>query len=497
MKTIKISIYILLITLSGKGISASNLSPTTDTINYKFSSSQLMSDFKIFRQALENEHGGIYRYTSKKEMTMLFDSVQTLINDSMNIFSFYSMLTACVAKINCEHTNVTLPNILNDILDKEKVFPVILFKNQYVTYVEHNYSRNKNIIEGSQIKGINNKSIEDINNTIFRHLSSDGNIASSKYRRLSGINFPLYYKMFVSDTGIFKVDYVTPGGTCQSAIVYADTLKKIKKEYELDYEKKIDKNISFEMLQLSDSLDVAFLKIKRFRLNEEHSHIIDSVFKYISDNAVERIIIDIRDNKGGAGANYLYSYLTNQKFVFVDSAIIRTRKFNYVKKYSGSSKFIKLLNKTTWLFTKKINSEKYLVKKNFITNKLGADEMGIQQPSSINNFTGKVYLMINGLTLSEASIFSAVVHYNKRAIIIGEESGGSYYGPTSSIVPKIELPITKIRFTIPLVEIHTPVSGIEYGKGTLPHYDVQENIGDRISNTDAILNFTLKLIGNE
>ena len=494
MKTMKILISFLLIITSGKEILCSNLFLTNDTINYKFSSTQLKSDFEIFRHTLENEHGGIYRYTPRQEMTHMLDSVQNLINDSMNVISFYNLLTYCVAKIKCEHTKVYLSDELKKSLETMTGFPIFVFKNQYGTFVDHNYSKNESIIEGSQIKKINNKSIEDINKIIFQHLSSDGNITSSKDRRLSGIGFPLYYRLFISDTCIFNVAYVTPDEETQNTIVYADTLNRINEQCLLNYKKRMAKDIIYETQELLDSLVVAYLKINRFRSNKNHTQTIDSIFKYISDNNINRLIIDIRDNPGGAGSNYLYSYLTSKEFVFIDSAFIKTRKFIYAKKYSGISTFIKFINKVSWLLTKKIADEKFLVKKNFITKQLGADEMGIQHPSRINNYAGKVYLIINGLTISEASIFSSVMHFNKRATIIGEESGGSYYGPTSSIVPKIELPITKIKFTVPLVKINLPVSGMEYGKGTLPHYFMQESISDRINNIDTLLNFTIKLI---
>lgn len=468
-----------------------------DTLNYKFSSEKLKLEFQIFRNALESEHGGIYRHTSKQELTHLFDSVYCLIDDSMNITSFYNLLSLCVAGINCEHTKIYLPRALNKNLEMMSGFPIFIFSNKSGTYIEYNYSKNKSTIEGSEIKKINNKSIEEINNSIFQHLSSDGNITTNKYRELSGINFPIYYKLFISDTNIFELDYVTPDETSQKGIVYADSLKQINAQYLINDKKQKAKDIKFEVLKLSDSLNVVYLKMNRFRLNITHIQIIDSMFQYISDNEINRLIIDIRDNKGGNGANYLYSYLTNEDFMFIDSTFLRTRKFKYAKIYSESSKFIGFLNKVSWLLTKKITHDKYLVKKNLITKQLGADEIGIQHPSPINNYSGKIYLIINGLTLSEASIFSSVIHYNKRATIVGEESGGSYYGPTSSIVPKIELPLTKIRFTIPLVQINTPVSGIEYGKGTLPHYFIQEDIGDRINNIDAILNFTIELVKNE
>ncbi len=469
---------------------------TNYTSNDKFSPSELRSDFEIFRRALENEHGGIYRHTSKQEMNHVFDSVQNLLNDSLYITSLYNFLTLCVARMNCEHTNVYLPIDLNNDMEKMTGFPIFIFKNKNGTYVEYNYSKNKSIIEGSQIKMINNKPIEEINKIIFQHLSSDGDITTSKDRKLSGINFPIYYKLFISDTSIFKVNFVTPDGTTHTIDVYADTLKKINTQCLLNYKKRMAEDIKFEIIKLSDSLNIVYLKLNRFRLNKKHTQIIDSIFNYISDNKIQNLIIDIRDNAGGAGSNYLYSYLTEEDFVFVDSAFVRIRKFKYAKKYSRSSKFISLINKISWLLTKKITNDRYLVKKNLITKQLGADEMGIQHPSPINNYTGKIYLLINGLTLSEASIFSSIIHYNKRAVIIGEESGGSYYGPTSSIVPKIELPLTKIQFTIPLVEINTPVSGIDYGKGTIPHYFIEEDINNRIKNIDTILNFTIELIRN-
>ena len=152
----------------------------------------------------------------------------------------------------------------------------------------------------------------------------------------------------------------------------------------------------------------------------------------------------------------------------------------------------------SWAITKKTDkSQEYLVKKNFITKMFGAGEMGIQNPSSGFNYTDKVYLLVNGYTRSEASIFSAVMNDQKRAVTIGEESGGNYYGPTSSIIPYVELPNTKIGFTNPLAKIINHVSKtVEHGRGTMPNYIVQENITDRILKKDTVLNFTLELIKN-
>src|SRR5438874_86652 len=61
----------------------------------------LQEDFQIMRHALEEAHGGIYRYTSKREMDRTFDRAYRKIDHSMTDLEFWRLVAPVVAHIKC------------------------------------------------------------------------------------------------------------------------------------------------------------------------------------------------------------------------------------------------------------------------------------------------------------------------------------------------------------------------------------------------------------
>src|SRR6516225_10235848 len=55
----------------------------------KFDAEKLLADFRIARQALEEGHSGIYRYTSKKELDRIFDQADKSLTRPMSVIAFY------------------------------------------------------------------------------------------------------------------------------------------------------------------------------------------------------------------------------------------------------------------------------------------------------------------------------------------------------------------------------------------------------------------------
>src|SRR5688500_18465975 len=69
----------------------------------------LRDDFRIMRDALEQAHGGIYRYTSKMEMDRTFDRAFRKINRPMSDLEFWRLVAPVVAQIKCGHTFLWFP----------------------------------------------------------------------------------------------------------------------------------------------------------------------------------------------------------------------------------------------------------------------------------------------------------------------------------------------------------------------------------------------------
>jgi C-terminal processing protease CtpA/Prc len=123
----------------------------------------------------------------------------------------------------------------------------------------------------------------------------------------------------------------------------------------------------------------------------------------------------------------------------------------------------------------------------------GHPNWGINQPGS-PGFTGKVYILINGGSYSTTSEFLSQAHFHKRAVFIGEESAGGYYGNSSGMVPRVTLPNTKLALFVPLVTYHMAVSGYKHpARGIIPDQQVEYSISELLLGTDKELALALKL----
>lgn len=107
-----------------------------------------------------------------------------------------------------------------------------------------------------------------------------------------------------------------------------------------------------------------------------------------------------------------------------------------------------------------------------------------------------VYVLINGGTFSAAAEFCAIARSRNRAIFIGQEAGGGYYGNSSLGAPLLTLPNSKIRVSIPLGRYELAVDQrVPVGHGVIPDYKTVYYIKDVLEGKDKELELCLKIIG--
>lgn len=414
--------------------------------------SLLKEDFLVFKNVLQQHHPSLYRYKNKKTLDKLFDSCYSTINQNTTIIQFFSTLKFLQSAIGDGHLYCGPSDYFRNYYDENgKYFPLqlrFINNNAYVLC-----SNLKDLPPETQILSINQVSINEIKNTLFKYIVSDGVIQSKKYWILSN-NFWVYYFMVFGETTNFQIAYKTKIGKTDTFTLNA-ALK-----INIACDKKAEEQITNLKLDYLAN-HMALLTIKTFNYKtlsknkEDFIAFMASTFKELKEKKINKLIIDLRGNSGGKDifGSLLYSYLTDKNFSYYQS--LET-----------------------------------------VNRKLTTDDhpnLRVQKPSE-NNFSGHVFFLINGLSFSATSEFCAIAKSKNRGKFIGEETGGGYDGNTSGNFIDSILPNTKIAIAIPTIKYTMEVAKSKYlGRGIIPDFMITPTIQDIIQNKDVQMEFVIKL----
>ncbi len=64
-----------------------------------------------------------------------------------------------------------------------------------------------------------------------------------------------------------------------------------------------------------------------------------------------------------------------------------------------------------------------------------------------------MYVLSGGNTFSASTLFIKSVKDQENVTIVGEETGGGAYGNNAWLIPDVTLPVTKVRFRLPLFRL--------------------------------------------
>jgi C-terminal processing protease CtpA/Prc len=183
----------------------------------------------------------------------------------------------------------------------------------------------------------------------------------------------------------------------------------------------------------------------------------------------------------------LYSYLAKKRFRFIDRLTVATKDLPYSEFKRSVSSF----NNLNSSMLDSINLKSYRL------NATAHDDLLPLNPVP-DNYQGKVWFLINGLSFSTTAEFCALARMNHRGKFIGEETGGAYGGNTSGAMIYNTLPYSKMTVSFGLVKYDLAIKDKEYGdKGIIPDYVVQPTIEDVLAKKDVQLDFVIRLAKNK
>ncbi len=395
-----------------------------------YSADTLKADLRFIREKLERIHPALYRYTSKPDLDAFFDSLENAIVRPMNEQQYFSILSLLHAKIKDGHT-MFLPSDASTDYNNTKG----RFLPFSVAFVEGKLYA---LETGDEIVSINGMQIPELIPQLMSRMVRDGNNQTYPEWILNHY-FAAYYSFAFGQPDTFFLEFKNTKGE-----TYIKQMATITKDSIKSFQRIQIKGISLEQLNHAtavlkiNSLDPDLIKE---RYHQNYKTAMDSVFKKLKHDQTVNLILDLRDNQGGdfQPARLLLSYLV-------------------------------------------LHPSRFL---------MGGNQSRLVQPNA-NLFTGRIFILMNGGSFSATAILIAILERDKRAMTIGEETGGNKYIISGDPEEQL-LPSTRIRCFISTVNYRIS-EGLNDGHGILPTYPVHSTIKDVLTGKDISKIFALDLI---
>lgn len=435
----------------------------------KYAPSELRADYTMFRNILEESHPSLYWYTSKDSMDYYFDQGYARLNDSMTEPAFRTLLSYVISKVNCGHTSTRYSKKFSKYLDTlrgTRSFPLTfkLWKDTMV--VTSNLNRRDSVLKrGTIIRTINGMPQQQIADTLFNYLATDGYNDVSKYQQLSNRgNFGGWYRNVFGLTEKFSIGYTDSVGNDRETSVslynpLADTgrrmlpgirrfTKKERRRLEL---------LTVRNVQIDTTLQSAFMTLNSFSRGNLLKPFFKKTFRSLRENNIKHLVVDVRGNGGGDAAlsTLLTRYIIQRKFKIADSLYAVRRSSGYGKHVQNQWIYWSIMQ----FLTKKKRDGFY---------HFGYFERHYFKPKSKDHFDGNVYVLTGGNSFSATTLFAGAIKGQPNVKIIGEETGGAAYGNSAWMIPDVTLPHTKVRFRLPKFRLVVNKSQPKNGRGVQP-----------------------------
>ncbi len=416
-------------------------------------------------------------------MDYYFTGQYEKIKDSMTEREFgWDIVAPVISKIRCGHTSMGMSKSFNrwEIKNKPPMFPLLLrIWKDTVVVIRNLQQRDSSIRKGDLIKHINGIQIDSLIHMMFSRLSQDGFAENLNFIKLSS-GFSYYYRSIFGTMKEYRIGYKDSVG-----IVHQTTLPAFLPAE--DSTKKGKPTLSSARAPMSLSIDssgqFAVMSLDNFtKWNQRY--FFKRSFASLKKNNVPNLILDIRLNGGGRvnASTLLTKYISRKPFKVADSLYsVSNTIAPYSRHINGG--FFNTLQMI--LTTKKMSDGKFHFR---------SLEKKVYKIKKKHHYSGNVYVLTSGPTFSASCLFTNAVKGQEGITIIGEETGGGWYGNNGILIPDIVLQNTRLHIRLPLFRLVQYNHPNLKGSGIPPDVEVKIDYESLMKGIDKKMTVTKELI---
>lgn len=424
-------------------------------------------------------HPGQFMFCSKKEFDKTYLNLKNSIKTDLSIVEYYKLTATLMAKIKDGHTAVDRTQI-SSLLKDRLVFPFSIYKIKDNYFLDKSTIENKDYV-GLQVIKINGKEMNSIVKEIQKYIHLEGQNKTGFNTRFK--NFPFYY-FILNQTDKFEIEYLDSKNQKQKVIIKSISFQTFTNSISEQHE---------PLTTEFKTNNLAILKFHSFAngYNEPDRKVaekkLDHFFAQLDSLKTKNLIIDVRDNGGGASemSNYLFSYLTKEPYYYFDYIGV---KYNSVKNWKQYAQYPNNIEEINLSETKLINGL------NCYTETGSTDYWWFeQQQNKPNYYKGNISVLINGGCFSTTGHLLSLLREYKIGKFYGEYSQGSNY--SNSGMQAFVLPYSKTLVWIPIFQFKMRTPNFRSDpKGIKPDIELQIEPNDLKTKFDRQMDYLIKQI---
>lgn len=441
------------------------------TSSHQFSRQHILDDLAFLYEALESTHFDLYAHVSEAAFRLQYNNALAAVqSDSLSAVEATSIFQTVISAANTGHAEIDFPAppYLAYAQSGGTVFPLEIALEDGSCLVRKNFTTIPQIKPGAELLTINDQPIAEVLSVLYPSLSAE--TTYFKNAKLELWTLPRLYWQHFGQQDSFSVEVKIDGKH------KAFTLPAIRawEDYEM-----VRTDILRLRPQFRQEGTTAYLLPGQFGGDEaNYRRFIDSAFVAMQTAGSKRLIIDLRNNPGGNNAfsDYLVAYLADRPFHW--NAKFRLKTSRLLKEAT------RLSGDTTNQYAQQI-----------LAHPNGSVYPYYFEPTPARpeeqRFTGKVYVLINRQTHSQAAVTAAQIQDYGFGLIVGEETGDHPTLHASQF--SFSLPRTGVVVKVPKGYM-VRISGSEAMRGVVPDLKVRDHLLDE---RDEIMEFLHNLLAQQ
>ena len=463
--------------------------PSNDCTNC-YPAKEAREDLQVLFARLQQEHVNLFARRSKAEYEARLQELLARIDGPINKAEFHLMLHDAMAFGNIGHskTEAALADVFGHIGNGGKVIPLSIVYRGDRMITDNWTGMDDSMPPGSRITALGGMPVEEFEDEAKNIVSAD---TPRLLRTQVELGMPAYLYLIFGPVDQLHVDYITPDGEAGSHSINAVTFGEM---YELQDARalprpdrkpgaRIHRDLGegifyiqpgpFSATEVERGEDGDAYMIEPFRA------FVSEAFAAIAESGAQDLIIDLRDNGGGDASfsDLIVARLTDAPYRFASRYDVRAGP-NTKAMWSDRDQDRDTL--AGRIATAVADAE---------DGEVVSIELPETQPIADHAFGGRVWVLVNRHSYSNAAVIAALMQDLGIATIVGEETAD--VPTTYGAVESFDLPHSGAGIIYPKAYMVRP-SGSEETRGVVPDFLIAPNpVGQ---SEDLMLQITVRQV---